>query len=321
MHSAAEDHDEARALIARCLDGDGHAARRFQELYGELVYGYPMRVFRVPSDEAGDFYVFAFESGRIFRRLRTYEGRAPLRAYLLGFVLDDLVLEWKRGERSLDTVSLDDVGEFAASDRMGSASTGSSSVPLDHALAEIDTAKAVVFKLLHAEDCELSDAEIRHIAQVSGRSVVTVLDAVDQLRAGIREREASLRAVEDNLDSVQSWIQLFERRIARLTLDLRDDQSTVPRRQRLAEEKSELERKLANRRRQRAKLVEEVRRRKVTAPYKEIAQVLNTTVGNIGSQVARVRAELGRRFADSAPDWLANDREGNAHEPLYNAAR
>src|SRR5262245_9852070 len=52
---------DARRLIGRCLAGDGEAAREFQEQYGELIYGYPIRVYRVPADEAGDFYVFAFE--------------------------------------------------------------------------------------------------------------------------------------------------------------------------------------------------------------------------------------------------------------------
>src|SRR5271156_5641631 len=102
--------DEARLLIRRCLAGELDAAKEFQEQYGELIYGYPIRVYRVPADEAGDFYVFAFDRGRIFRRVRTYEGRAPFRAYLLGFVLDDLVLEWKRGVREIETVSIETLG-------------------------------------------------------------------------------------------------------------------------------------------------------------------------------------------------------------------
>ena len=77
-----------------------------------MIYSYPINVYRVRSDEAGDFYVFAFDRGRLFRRLRTYEGRAPFRAYLFGFVLDDLVLEWKRTQRTLDTVSIDDIAEL-----------------------------------------------------------------------------------------------------------------------------------------------------------------------------------------------------------------
>src|SRR5260221_7421804 len=51
--------DEARRLIRQCLAGEVEAAKEFQAQYGELIYGYPIRVYRVPADEAGDFYVFA----------------------------------------------------------------------------------------------------------------------------------------------------------------------------------------------------------------------------------------------------------------------
>src|SRR5512132_3600403 len=113
------DAQQARELIHRCLDGDPEAVREFQAVYGELIYGYPIRVFRLAADEAGDCYVFAFDNGRIFGRLGTFEGRAPLRAYLLGFALEDLVLEWKRGEREIETVSLDMLGEIPAEEPNG----------------------------------------------------------------------------------------------------------------------------------------------------------------------------------------------------------
>ena len=295
MRSDGENTQAARELIARCLEGDAASARAFQERYGELVYGYPMRVFRTPPEEAGDFYVFAFDGGRIFRRLRTFEGRAPLRAYLLGFVLDDLVLEWKRSERSIETVSIDEVREMPAKntnepDDPPTATTDGP--PLDEILGDLEPSKRVVFKLLHAEDCELDAADVRHIAEVSSKSVPTVLAAVDRLRANIRDREAAAREIEDNAESVQAWIQLYERRLACVADELGDVPPRSTKAEKLRNEKAELERKLVKRRRQRSRLVDQVQRRKTTAPYKEIASVLATTVGNVGSQIARLREQL-----------------------------
>jgi DNA-directed RNA polymerase specialized sigma24 family protein len=282
------------------LAGDGDAARSFQETYGELIYGYPIRVYRTPADEAGDFYVFAFQDGRIFRRLRTFEGRAPFRAYLLGFVLDDLVLEWKRGERRIDTVSLEDVGELPSHDpsEVEAMNTGNGhsrgTGNIDQLLASLEPSKTVIFKLLHAEDCELTADELRYLASVSNRGLPDVMAAVEELRATIRDREASLRGIEDNLDSVQAWIQLYQRRVRRIDEDLGAVQSGSRAADKLREEKAELERKIERRGRQRDKLLEQAKRRKVTAPYKDIAAVLNTTVGNVGSQIARLREELAQ---------------------------
>lgn len=295
---ALSEADAARQLISQCLSGDIWAARRFQEQYGELIYGYPARVYRMPAEDAGDFYVFAFDKGRIFRRLRTYEGRAPFRAYLLGFVLDDLVLEWKRGVRELETVSLDAVGDLpdpapapsAAADEESVSSVDRSA--LSQVLAALEPSKAVVMKLLYIEDYELKPPELRYLVEVSGCDISEVLARVEGLRATVREREAGLKRMEDALDAVQAWIQLYERRLQRIVEDLASLPPTCTAAARLREEQAELERKIERRRQQRAKLLGQAQRRKVTAPYKEIAALLNTSIGNVGSQIARLRREL-----------------------------
>jgi DNA-directed RNA polymerase specialized sigma24 family protein len=311
---------EIRELIGRCLAGDREATTRFQQTYGELIYGFPMRAYRTPEGDAGDFYVFAFDGGRIFRRLRTFQGRAPFRAYLLGSVLDHLVLEWKRGQRDIDTVSIDDIPEISDGDEqragapLSSQSLALGAPPpftdedrdpmeddvLRRLLEGIDVSKALVLKLLHVEDHELTAPEIRYIAATSGRSAGEVLTEVERLRASVQEREASAKRVEDALDAVQAWTQLYERRLRRIAEDLTALPPTSTAASRLREEQTELEQKIQRRQQQRAKLLLRRQRRKVTAPYKEIAALLNTSVGNVGSQIARLRQELQARARNAA---------------------
>jgi hypothetical protein len=255
MLDSLEEAQEARLLIGRCLTGDVEAATEFQARYGELIYGYPMRVYRVPADEAGDFYVFAFERGRIFRRVRTYEGRAPFRAYLLGFVLDDLVLEWKRGVREIETVSIETLGELpdpGAADRATTNEGGlMDSTTFRQMLGDLSPSKSVVMKLLYVEDYEFQPSEVRYLAQVSGCDVPEVLDRIDRLRSTVREREAGLKRMEDALDAVQAWIQLYERRVQRISDDLSALPPTSMAAERLREERLQLERKIQRRRQQR----------------------------------------------------------------------
>lgn len=312
MESLSE-AQETRDLIRRCLDGDRGAAEVFQERYGELIYGYPVRVYRVPPDEAGDFYVFAFDRGRIFRRVRTFEGRAPFRAYLLGFVLDDLVLEWKRGVREIETVSLDSLGELAdpGPDLRAEQEGEANDMDLDRAamrelLTDLSTPKAVVMKLLYVEDHEFDPSEVRYLSQISGNAIPEVLDRIEALRATVREREAGLKKMEDALDAVQAWIQLYERRIQRINEDLTALPPTSSSAEKLRDERVQLTRKIDRRRTQRVKLLAQSQRRKVTAPYKEIAALLNTSIGNIGSQIARLRRELMTKVGDGPSGRLAD---------------
>jgi RNA polymerase sigma factor (sigma-70 family) len=298
MEDALSEAREARALISRCLSGDPEAVQQFQQKHGELIYGYPIRVYRTPAEDAGDFYVFAFQNGRIFRRLRTFEGRAPLRAYLLGFVLDDLVLEWKRGERRVETISIEGLAELPAPAAVASSPVGNGAArqatqeTLDEVLATLSPAKAVVMKLLHVEDYDLTAADVNYVSEVSGRSVPDVLAAVARLRATVREREAGLTKVQDGIDAVHAWIRLYERRMERITEDLAALPPSAAAAGRLRGELAQLEQKLERRHQQRARLMTQAQRRKVTAPYKEIALILNTSVGNVCSQIARVRREL-----------------------------
>lgn len=315
---ALSDAREARELIRQCLSGDSAAARIFQERYGELIYGYPQRVYRMPAEESGDFYVFAFDRGRIFRRVRSFEGRAPFRAYLLGFVLDDLVLEWRRGIRTIETVSIETLGELPGRSESpetmiddGNEQAVDRSV-LSELLAALEPSKSVVMKLLYVEDYELKAAELRYLAEVSGRPIPEVLSSVDRLRSTVREREAGLKRMEDSLDAVQAWIQLYERRLQRIHDDLSSVPPTSTAAIRLNEEHAELERKIGRRRQQRTKLLAQAQRRKVTAPYKDIAVLLNTSVGNVGSQIARLRRELMAKAGDasrSGSDRIEQDRE------------
>ncbi len=283
----------AQQLIQRCVAGEYDAIQSFQSQYGELIYGYPMKAYQVAAEEAGDFYVYAFDRGRIFRRCRTYEGRAPFQAYLVAIVLDHLMIDWKRSERSIETVPLDTMDVAAEADGgLGEVDAARGQVTLQSVIHRLEPRKAIIMKLLHVEDCELDAAELRHLQSMSGRATRDLVVAVDNLRESVRAREAAAKRIEDSLDAVHAWISLYERRLRRITEDLAALPQNASSAARLRDEQKMWEGKLQRRRQQRDKLLGERRRRKVTAPYKEIAAILNTSVGNVASMIARTRNEI-----------------------------
>lgn len=287
----------ARELIDRCLAGDDTAIRQFQEQYGELVYAYPMRVYQTAPESAGDFYLYAFDTGRIFRRARTYAGRAPFRAFLLTVVLEHLFIDWRRGTHEIETCAIEEADGIAEVEVLASAVGAGAPGAL---LAGLEPSKAVVMKLLCVEDWELDAADLRYLTQASGQTLPQVIAAVEELRATVREREVGLRRVADSLDTVQAWIELYERRHQRLAEDLRELPPGSGAAARVQVACNRLDAQLRRRRHQRAKLRAELQRRKTTAPYKDIAAILNTSIGNVASQIARVRQSLARRLRKDA---------------------
>src|SRR5437899_12228673 len=99
---------DCKALIAGCVSGNLDARTTFQEVYGPLIYTFPRRIFHLPEGEAGNFYIYVFEKDRIFKKIRSFEGRNAIQfeTYLSYYVLKSLFLDWVPIVEQLDTVSL-----------------------------------------------------------------------------------------------------------------------------------------------------------------------------------------------------------------------
>lgn len=281
--------EEELTLVRRCLDGDGEAVADFQSQFGELIYEYPVRKFREGREKAGDFYVFAFDEGRLFRRLRSFEGRVPLRAYLRGVVLENLLLEWKRAEREVETVAVESLDEFPG-DGDGGDSARDEGAVWEEALSRLPEEKAMILRLLHIEDCDLTPADYRRLRRDTGRPLAEVVAGVEHLRHLVRERESTRDGIAGQVDAVQGWIRAYERRLRGIEVEFLS--ATSAGMAALQAEKRELERKLAWRQRQRQSLRERAQRRKVTAPYREMAALLGTSVSHVASAILRARREL-----------------------------
>lgn len=53
--------DKTLDLVSRCGDGEEDALRQFFEIYSEDIYNFPMKIFHLSEDDAGDFFIYAFE--------------------------------------------------------------------------------------------------------------------------------------------------------------------------------------------------------------------------------------------------------------------
>src|SRR5262249_40403487 len=161
-------------------------------------------------------------------------------------------------------------------------------------LAQLAPAQAIVLKLLYIEDFELDAEDLRQLTQRSGRGVPEVIAAVERLRATIRLRQVGRTRVTEQLETVHAWIAVHARRLQRVAHD-RDrlpPNSEAATRVRVTQERVTAQ--LRRHQRQRDALRAAQSRRKVTARYKDIAALLNTSVGNVASQIARVRQDVLR---------------------------
>jgi DNA-directed RNA polymerase specialized sigma24 family protein len=295
---------EGVRLVAECLAGDRAARVRFQERFGPFLYRFA-RCMGGPPVEPGDFYVFLFEDDRLYRRLRTFEGRAHLEPYLQGFVLPDLLKRFHavRKKEALDTISLDTdcVQEPAdPSGEQGAQPPGERRhVDL---FGQLSPEKRVLIKLLYVEDFDLGPDEIQFVARCSGRSVRAAVELVERARRSVRERETTRRATLAEAESAAQWILQYGRRQAEITDALNNLPPNSTRAARLRSEHTELQRKRSWREQQRDRARTAGERATVTLRYREIAHILNAPTGSISTQVMRLRHELSKLVAQATPE-------------------
>jgi RNA polymerase sigma factor (sigma-70 family) len=297
------------SLLHACGAGDVQARSTFQQEYGEDIYNFPVKIYGLPVESAGDFYVYVFEKDRIFTRLRTFEGRNHIqfRTFLSYYALKDLFLEWRRGFKELETISLntpvDSSGEGervledilpnpeAAEGEEVDFSEGSA-VP--EIWSSLSPQERLDLKLLYLIESDLDPEDVRLLAKTSGRSLRDTLALIAEVRAGLRRKDEKLSRLQDELDSVWGWIRLRQKELQEIDekIHLIAEKGEESGREKLLTQKRELEQSLTKRQRQQERIVKEMSTFKLTTPYKDIARLLNLTVGTVCSRIFRVRERV-----------------------------
>jgi hypothetical protein len=299
--------DDARAFVRACADGDGDARRAFQDRFASDIYNFPTKIYGVAADQAADYYLYVFEGDRIFARLASFEGRnaIQLRTFLAYYVLKGLFLDWQRGRRELDTVSLDAGG--SADDDTPLSERLAGREPEDDAPVSDDGAAALWaglapeerldLKLLSLLEHDLDAADLRLLSQVGKRPLDAVRALVAEVQAELVRKDVRLGELRAELDSTWGWLVLRRRELQETDEKIRllgDARTTAS--DRLLDRRRTLETAIEKRTRQHERILEEIRSFKVTTPYKDIARLKGSTVGTVCSRIFRLRERLEARW-------------------------
>jgi RNA polymerase sigma factor (sigma-70 family) len=294
-------------LIRACAAGDAPARRQFQDEYGEDIYYFPVKLHGLPLEKAGDFYVYVFDNDRVFTRLRTFAGlkNIQFRTFLSFFVLKSLFFDWLRTLKEVETVSFetretDSTGKQGVSESSlpdpVPGETGQIALPEERLAPDLwnclTPEEQLDLKLLCLIEGDLSLDDIRLLTTISGRPLRETLLLLEEVQQGLRRKDEKLTEFHNTLDSVWGWILLREKELQQIDEKIRLLMADREVLNSLVEQKQALEESLEKRYRQREKLVKEIRTYKLTTPYRDLARLLNTTVGTVCSRIFRLRKRL-----------------------------
>jgi DNA-directed RNA polymerase specialized sigma24 family protein len=307
---------DLKELLRACAQGDADNRVRFQNAFGEAIYNYPIKTFRLSADKAGDFYIYVFEDDRIFRRVSRFEARngAQFQTYLNFYVLRDLLFEWRRAQKEPETISLATVVSDGSSDHArtledvlanNDPSPDEISDSMGHGAAlkafmeSLDAETCLLLKLLYLAETDLSPSEIRLLCKKSGRSYREIIFEIEETRTRLRKKDQQLTAIDEQLESIHGWILCYQKELRQLTEKIAVQPDDAAEFNDDRQKCEELARKLAWRYRQQRQAVEKRRQFRITTPYKDIARLVNAPIGTVCSLVARSREDISSALGRS----------------------
>ncbi|MFN3604214.1 MAG: RNA polymerase sigma factor [Leptonema sp. (in: bacteria)] len=97
--------EEIFELINQCKEQNPYALEKFFNLYSLEIYNFPIKVFQFKEEDAGDFFIFAFERLRDGKRLKTFKGDSTFKTWFYS-VLRNLVIDFIRQNKKFKSLKI-----------------------------------------------------------------------------------------------------------------------------------------------------------------------------------------------------------------------
>ena len=284
-----DDEQEIRTLISKIKEGDTTALQHFFELYSQDIYNFPIRVFNFNEDDAGDFFLFAFERLRDGRRMASFAGGSKFRTWLYA-VLRNLVIDWLRTKKDIEFISVERIEKEEERPSAEAILTESENIHeiLVHKLDQLTPLHKIIFKLVYVYYIDLSVSEIKFLQKEYRLSIGKIADFVSKIRSELVDKEEDNLRKEDSLTHTYLSLYRLKEKRDRLLNDKSKDQPTVDREREQLD--SAIDKKYATRNR----LLERKRKGLLVAraPYRSVAAFLGVSEGSISVYMSKVIAFL-----------------------------
>ncbi|HDL15182.1 MAG TPA: sigma-70 family RNA polymerase sigma factor [Euryarchaeota archaeon] len=298
------DIEALRGLLYSCMEGDSETIMHFQEIFGEDIYNFPVKVRGSEIDKAADFYCYCFEKSRIFKRLFTYKGICKLRTYQY-HILNNLYTEWKRTEK-LHTIPAESLNAPITPDSKAemvnfledydfsyTTLLDGESISLntfDNIINQLYDEEKIYIKLLSYHEFGLDITDLRVIARISGNPLNEVMDFLNEIDKRLSEKNEDYAARLAKLDEIEVKILNIEKQLRSLR------QQEHEKNENHNNEINELERKLQWRHTQKNKLLILYKRANISLSYRDIAALLSVSVGTVSAKINNAKKRFLRLY-------------------------
>lgn len=166
---------------------------------------------------------------------------------------------------------------------------------IEVAIKRLDDEERIYLKLISFLEIDIESEDIRVISRISGLNLQETIENIFELEESLSKRYALYKKKREELDKINYWILIYEKHIKKLKNNKFTSTIEV---EQLVINKNELERKVLWRKKQKEKLLKKYRESSPKVSYREIAKLLNVSVGTVSSKIKNARARLNEVLND-----------------------
>ncbi|MCS7205260.1 MAG: sigma-70 family RNA polymerase sigma factor [Leptospiraceae bacterium] len=278
-----EQTQEFEELIERCKSQDWGALQRFFEIYSIEIYNFPIRAFHFSEEDAGDFFLFAFERLRDGKRFKTYRGNASFRTWFYS-VLRNLVMDWFRYHKKFKNLEYIPFEQFSKEFSFNMQEDEGYAIDIFYKeLDNLEPQSRIVFKLVYLFYLNLEPKDIEILKEVYGKENFEILSFISKTKDYLVKKNQRLT---EKIERLQ--------RMHKKYLDLKRKESELMKHEEDSYELKEIKEKLKEWSLNRIKVLERFQKREllIRVPFHKIAQFLKISVPTVSQHFKKANEKI-----------------------------
>ena len=296
-------------IIGQLQKKDPDAIREFFEIFSDEIYNFPIRYYNFGDDEAGDYYLYAFEHLKNGNKFVSFKNKSRFTTWLFS-VLRNLLIDFLRSQKKkvqtttffrtdsngniIDTLdNIADVDEhiYVEDEILNEFNTRLNSLKITH---------RILFKLAYIHYIELNDEELIWLMENNKKSRQEIIEYILHLKDIAQSKSEEVRDIEDKLTANFQSITILENKIERY---LSENPQINAMRPQWSEDFDEGDfspevllwiQSLMKKKKKHQKLLKNQHKSLLATrvAYKEIAPLLNSSEGVLSVQLIRILEKL-----------------------------
>lgn len=220
-------------LIRKCGEGDRIALNEFFESFSNNIYLFPIRVFHLSEDDAGDFFIYAFERLKDGKKLKTFNKKSSFKTWFYT-VLRNLLIDWQKTRHFIHTTSANRINKegeeyYTIEMEPDPSSPEKKSEEKEivqnfyRALSGLKIEQRVLFKLAYLYYLNFDSDEVKYLSISSGKDPLYLKNRIFEIREKLAEKNKEAIQDEDKLTYLHTQIRDIEFQLSTLNEGVETD--------------------------------------------------------------------------------------------------